>query len=93
MSAGSPDNGFTNLLGISGFIGLAIFLIIIMKWGLINIKLQRLKIDNYSKAHFLFIISIFLSFMNSSSNSYLQSFGLFLIYDLLIYRMYLKCIK
>ena len=93
MSAGSPDNGFTNLLGISGFIGLAIFLIIIMKWGLINIKLQRLKIDNYSKAHFLFIISIFLSFMNGSSSSYLQSFGLFLIYDLLIYRMYLKCIK
>lgn len=93
FTAGSPDNGFTNLLGISGFIGLAIFLTIIMKWGLINIKLQRLKIDNFSKAHFLFIISIFLSFMNGSSNSYLQSFGLFLIYDLLIYRMYLKSIK
>jgi hypothetical protein len=92
-SAGSPDNGFTNLLGISGFIGLAIFLIIIIKWGLINIKLQRLKIDDYSKVHFLYIISIVLSFMNGSSNSFLQSFGLFLIYDLLIYRMYLKCIK
>lgn len=93
MSAGSPDNGFTNLLGISGFIGLAIFLTIIIKWGLINIKLQQLKIDNFSKAHFLFIISIFLSFMNGSTHSYLESFGLFLIYDLLIYRMYLKSIK
>src|ERR1017187_4376704 len=84
----SPDNGFTNLLGVSGFIGLAIFMAIIIKWGFINIKLQRLKIDDFSKAHFLFIISIFLSFMNGSSMSYLQSFGLFLIYDLLIYRMH-----
>jgi hypothetical protein len=92
-SAGSPDNGFTNLLGISGFIGLTIFLIIIMRWGLINLKLQQLKIDNFSKPHFLYIIYIVLSFMNGSSNSYLESFGLFLIYDLLIYRMYLKYIK
>ena len=93
MSAGSPDNGFTNLLGISGFVGLALFLIIIANWGLINIKLQRLKIDDFSKAHFLFIIYVLLSFMNGSSMSYLESFGLFLIYDLLIYRLYLKSIK
>jgi hypothetical protein len=72
---------------------LAIFLIIIIKWGLINIKLQKIKIDNFSKAHFLFIIFIFLSFMNGSSHSYFQSFGLFLIYDLLVYRIYLKSIK
>lgn len=93
MSAGSPDNGFTNLLGITGFVGLALFLTIIFKWGQINIKLQRLKIDDFSKAHFLFIIYVLLSFMNGSSMSYLESFGLFLIYDLLIYRMYLKSIK
>ena len=93
MTAGSPDNGFTNLLGISGFIGLALFLTIVIKWGLINIKLQQLKINSFSKAHFLYIISIILSFMNGSSNSFLESFGLFLIYDLLIYRMYLKRIK
>jgi hypothetical protein len=66
FTAGSPDNGFANLLGISGFIGLAIFLTIIIKWGLINIKLQRSKIDDYSKAHFLFMIYIVLSFMNGS---------------------------
>jgi hypothetical protein len=90
MSAGSPDNGFTNLLGISGFIGLILFLTIIFRWGFINIKLRKLKIDNFSDAHFLFIISLFLSFMNGASQSYLESFGLFLVYDLLIYRLYIK---
>jgi hypothetical protein len=90
ISAGSPDNGFTNLLGISGFVGFVLFILILVKWGLLNLKIQRLKIDDYSKAHFLYLISIILSFMNGSSNSYLQSFGLFLIYDFLIYRLYCK---
>jgi hypothetical protein len=93
ISAGSPDNGFTNLLGTTGFIGISIFFIIIMKWVLINVKLQRFVSDDYSKAHFLYIIAIFLSFMNSSGNSYIESFGVFLIYDLLIYRLNLKHIK
>lgn len=90
ISAGSPDNGFTNLLGISGFVGLTLFMVIIIKWALLNIKLQRSGSDNFSKVHFLFVISILLSLMNGSSNSYLESFGLFLVYDLLIYREHLK---
>lgn len=93
ISAGSPDNGFTNLLGISGFVGFVLFLTIIINWGLINIKLQQLKIDDFSKVHFLFIIYVLLSFMNGSSMSYLESFGLFLIYDLLIYRWYKRSLK
>jgi hypothetical protein len=90
FTAGSPDNGFTNLLGTTGFVGLVIFITIIIKWVLINVKLQRFKNDDFSKAHFLFIIYLLLSFMNGSSNSYLETFGLFLIYDLLIFKKYIK---
>lgn len=93
ISAGSPDNGFTNLLGITGYIGLFLFLIIIFKWASINIKLQKLGIDNLSKANFLFIIFIFLRSISDSSMIFFESFGLFLVYDLLIYRKHLNIIK
>lgn len=88
INAGSPDNGFTNLLSVSGFIGLAFYLIIMFNWALLNIKLQKLKIDDYSKAHFLYFLYAILTFMYNDYNCFLEGFGLFLVYDLLIYRKY-----
>lgn len=83
--AGSADNGFSNLIGVTGFVGLTFFLVVIVCWILVNVKLQALKSESYSRVHFVFIIFMLGSFLNGSSMSYMHAYVLFLTYDLMAY--------
>ncbi|MDT7519676.1 O-antigen ligase family protein [Rhodoferax sp. TBRC 17660] len=82
IHGGSADNGFSNLIGVSGFVGLAIFMSVIASWMILNIKLQALKAEQYSKVNFIFIFFMLGTFMNGSYMSYMHQFALFLAYDL-----------
>ncbi len=93
LYGGSPDNGFSNLIGTTGFLGFGIFLVVLILWMGLNIKLQALNKEPYSKINFLFIIFMLVSFLNGSSMSYMHSYALFLAYDLLAYSYYTWRIK
>ncbi|MDP3538778.1 MAG: O-antigen ligase family protein [Azonexus sp.] len=84
--AGSADNGFSNLIGVTGFVGLAIFMVVISCWIIVNRKLQVLEgNDGYARVHFIFCIFMLGSFMNGASMSYMHTFALFIAYDLMAY--------
>jgi hypothetical protein len=83
IHGGSADNGFSNLIGVTGFMGLAIFTGIIVSWILVNLKLQSLKQEVLSKVNFVFIIFMIVSFLNGASMSYMHAYGLFMVYDLM----------
>ena len=85
LHGGSADNGYSNLLGVTGFVGLAVFASVITTWLIVNIKLQSMKIEEYSKVNFIFIIFILGSFMNGASMSYMHAYVVFLAYDLFAY--------
>lgn len=85
LHGGSADNGYSNLLGVTGFVGLGIFLFVMATWLVTNIKLQTLKAEEYSKVNFVFIIFMLGSFMNAASMSYMHAYVLFLTYDLVAY--------
>lgn len=85
LHGGSADNGYSNLLGVTGFVGLGVFLSVIACWLIVNIKLQAMKIEEYSKVNFVFIIFMLGSFMNGANLSYMHAYILFLTYDLLAY--------
>ncbi|MFZ2333282.1 MAG: O-antigen ligase family protein [Sideroxyarcus sp.] len=85
LHGGSADNGYSNLLGVTGFVGLGVFIFVITTWLIVNIKLQLMKVEEYSKVNFVFIIFILGSFMNGASMSYMHAYVLFLTYDLLAY--------
>jgi hypothetical protein len=85
LHGGSADNGFSNLIGTTGFLGLGLFLVIIFLWLRVNLKLQALALEPYAKVNFLFIIYMLASFMNGASHSYMHSYALFLAYDQLAY--------
>jgi hypothetical protein len=85
IHGGSADNGFSNLIGTTGFIGLFVFLGVMFFWVKVNLKLQALNAEPYSKVNFIFIIYMLGSFMNGSSMSYAHQYSLFLAYDLLAY--------
>jgi hypothetical protein len=89
ISGGSADNGFSNLIGTTGFIGLFIFLLLMFFWARVNIRLQALKAEPYSKVNFVFMIFMLGTFMDGSSMSLMHAYALFLAYDLLAY-VYLK---
>jgi hypothetical protein len=86
---GSADNGFSNLLGTTGFLGLLIFMLLIFFWLRTNLKLQALRAEPFSKVNFVFIIFMMGSLMNGAGMSYMHTFALFMAYDLLAYA-YLK---
>jgi hypothetical protein len=83
--AGSADNGYANLLGITGFIGLAIFAVMIVSWLVVNRRLRAMNVENLSRVTFVFLIFVMLGMMNSANAGYLHYFGIFMIYDLLAY--------
>ncbi|MBT3069170.1 O-antigen ligase, partial [Rhodoferax sp. U11-2br] len=86
---GSADNGYSNLLGVTGFVGLGIFLMVIATWFIVNIRLQALKVEEFSKVNFVFIIFMLGAFMNGASMSYMHTYVLFMTYDLLAYSFYM----
>ena len=83
IHGGSADNGFSNLIGVTGFVGLVIFGVIIISWILVNLKLQSLRQEALSKVNFIFIGYMIASFLNGASMSYMHSYGLFMVYDLM----------
>lgn len=83
IHGGSADNGFSNLIGTTGFVGLIIFILLMLFWVSVNIRLQMLKAESYSKVNFIFMIFMMGSFMNGSSMSYMHAYALFMAYDLL----------
>lgn len=85
LHGGSADNGYSNLLGVTGFVGLGVFIFVITTWLIVNIKLQLMKVEEYSKVNFVFIIFILGSSMNGANMSYMHTYVLFLTYDLLAY--------
>jgi len=93
LHGGSADNGFSNLIGTTGFVGLAIFMSIIVLWARVNIKLQMLGKEPYAKVNFLFIIYMLGTFMNGASMSYMHNYALFIAYDLLAYAYLTRVIK
>lgn len=92
IHGGSADNGFANLIGTTGFVGLFIFIALMFLWAKVNLKLQALQAEPYSKVNFVFMIFMMGSFLNGSSMSYMHAYALFLAYDLLAYA-YLKKMK
>ena len=85
IHGGSADNGYANILGVTGFFGLGIFVMVIIGWLIINIKLQSMKVEEYSKVNFVFILYMLGSLMNGAIMSYMHSYAVFMIYDLLAY--------
>ncbi|GGK77525.1 hypothetical protein GCM10007941_29540 [Amphritea balenae] len=88
IHGGSPDNGFSNLIGVTGFLGTFLFMCVLVFWLNVNINLQLMKMERFSKVHFIFIIYLVLSFINAASMSYVYLFVVFLVYDLLAYSYY-----
>nr|WP_315464253.1 O-antigen ligase family protein [uncultured Rhodoferax sp.] len=85
IHGGSADNGFSNIIGVTGFLGLLIFCVMMTSWIVVNIRLQSLRCESYSKVNFIFILYIFISFFNGSSMSYMHTYGLFMAYDLVAF--------
>lgn len=85
LFGGSPDNGYSNLIGTTGFIGLGLFLVLMAFWIRTNLKLQALKMEPYSKVNFIYIIFMLIAFLDGASFSYMHSYALFIAYDLLAY--------
>jgi hypothetical protein len=87
--AGSADNGYSNMLGVTGFIGVIAFLVLIGSWLVINRRLRAMDAEDLSRVNFAFIIFILLGMMNNASAGYMHYFGVFMAYDLIVYS-YLK---
>ncbi len=85
LTAGSADNGFSNLIGVTGFFGLGIFLLVMFAWLVVNVKLQLLAKERFSKVNFIFIIYMIASMFDGSTPSYMHYYALFLAYDLAAY--------
>ena len=83
--AGNPDNAFTNIIGMQGFVGLLLFLFLIVSWLFVNIKFRKTHKSKYSKIHFILILWFIMSAFNGSTFSYLYTFGLYFAYDVIIY--------
>lgn len=82
---GSADNGYSNLLGTTGFIGIGFFFVLMFSWLAVNLKLQALKAEHISRVNFVFIVFVFAAMMNNAHAGYVHFFGIFMIYDLLAY--------
>ncbi|MDC8786694.1 hypothetical protein [Roseateles koreensis] len=80
---GSADNGVSNIIGVTGFVGAALFVVMILSWIFANIKLQKLKVEPYSRVNFIFIFVMLASMLNGATMSYIWTFALFMAYDLL----------
>jgi hypothetical protein len=87
--AGSADNGYANILGISGFLGLMLFFVLIGSWIIVNRRLRALEAENLSRVTFAFIFFVLAGMMNDAHASYMHYFGIFMVYDLFAYA-YLK---
>ena len=51
----------------------------------LNVKLQKLKAETFSKVNFAFILFMIGSLINGATMTYMHNYGLFLAYDLLAY--------
>lgn len=87
--AGSADNGYANILGVSGFLGLVLFFVLIASWIVVNRRLRALEAENLSRVTFAFIFFVLAGMMNDAHASYMHYFGIFMAYDLFAYA-YLK---
>lgn len=87
--AGSADNGYANLLGVSGFFGLALFLLLMGCWLVVNRRLRALEAEHLSRVTFVFILFVLAGMMNNAHAGYMHYFGIFMVYDLFAYG-YLK---
>lgn len=85
--AGNPDNAFANIIGVQGFFGLLLFLLLLMSWLFVNIKLQIRFSDPFTKIHFFVFLWLIMTAFNSNTISFLDNFCLFFAYDLIIYSM------
>ena len=93
ITNGSADNGFTNLIGVTGFLGLLLYWLVIYKWIRVNLKLQSLKMENYSKINFIYIIYAMISMFNGSTMSYMHNIAIFMIYDMLMLAHFSRKLK
>jgi len=84
-TVGSSDNGYSNLIGVTGFVGLGIFIAMIICWFIVNIRLQAMKVESYSRVNFVLIIFMLGIALDSSYISYTHNFVLFMVYDILAY--------
>lgn len=87
--AGSADNGYANILGISGFLGLMLFFVLMASWIVVNRRLRALEAENLSRVTFAFIFFVLAGMMNDAHAGYMHYFGIFMAYDLFAYA-YLK---
>ncbi len=83
--AGNPDNAFANIIGIQGFFGLFLFVLMVSTWLIINIKLQRQFSDPFTKIHFFVFLWLLMTAFNGNSFSYINNFALFFAYDIVSY--------
>jgi hypothetical protein len=85
INGGSADNGYSNLIGTTGFVGLGFFVVVICCWLVVNLRLQVLKAEHFSKVNFVFILFMLGAMMDGASMSYMQNYALFMAYDLLAF--------
>ncbi len=86
LYAGSPDNAYSNLLGVSGFVGLSLYLLLIFVWALVCLNLIVRWKDSQARVSLAFIFCILEINFIGSTFSYIQSFVLFMVFD--FYRYY-----
>ncbi|CAG9168814.1 hypothetical protein LMG23994_01434 [Cupriavidus pinatubonensis] len=86
LYAGSPDNAYSNLLGVSGFIGLSMYLLLLLIWTLVCMRLIVRWGDVRARVSLVFIFCIFAANFIGSTFGYIQSFVLFMVFD--FYRYY-----
>lgn len=87
--AGSADNGFTNILGVTGFVGLVAFAALFVAWITVNRRLRALNAESLSRVTFTFILFVLAGMMNNAHAGYFHYYGVFMVYDLFAYA-YLK---
>lgn len=83
--AGSADNGYANLLGVTGFFGLTLFIALMASWLVVNRRLRALNRESLSRATFAFLLFVLAGMMNGANASYMHYFGVFMAYDLFAY--------
>lgn len=86
LYAGSPDNAYSNLLGVSGFIGLSMYLLLLFIWASVCVKLIARWRDAQARVSLAFIVCILEVNFIGSTFGYIQSFVLFMVFD--FYRYY-----
>jgi hypothetical protein len=85
LHGGSADNGVSNLIGTTGFIGVLLFALVLAVWLRVNLSVQMRSADPYAKINFIFIIFLIGSLVNGAGMSYMHAYAVFLAYDLIAF--------